>query len=1322
MTQDQNLKQFSLTMVTPYYNQFLFSDHYLNHLLPRDSRWDAASDEATAFYVWLREMYAREGDHLDNYNESQLEDHWFIPIFERLGHIFERRASVPSLEKHIRQPDYVFFPTTSDRQAAAAIQKTDEYARHALAVGEVKQWDVHLSKKQRGGGGTFDRQNPSFQIDYYLKITGLTWGILSNGRVWRLVHRETSYRLDTYYEVDLLKLLEQDDPSTSSGQVPAAIRYFYLFFRQAAFQPDAQGRVFLDDVLASSAAYALALEEDLQENAYRALELLIQGFLDYAPNVLAADDLRAIYDNSLYLLYRLLFILYGESRGLLPVDNPRYRSAYGLAKLKQDVAAMLDAGEFVSAHSDAVYGRLKNLFRLINGADLRFNADIGMPRYNGGLFDPQQHPFLQTMSVGDKAFTQAVDLLSRRTSESGIKEFVDYRTLNVRHLGSIYEGLLEYQPRLANESMVAVRNGNGELWMPEAESPKSVKITARRQPGEVYLETDKGERKATGSYYTPQYIVAYIVEQTLGPLVEKWRGENGASLTDQNLVDAVLNLKVLDPAMGSGHFLVEATDYLARVLATDPHVEADDAEGAAESDLNHWRRRVVERCIYGVDKNPLAVELAKLSLWLTTFAADKPLGFLDHHLKCGDSLVGARIATLEEQPAVLLSKKTLRQREKEAANGAEQLGLGLFAGEFNRRLPEMLRELFAIMDAESADYEAVRAKEAAHTRVERLKAPFQTIADLHTSAHFGNTYSEEAYKAALRAIGEPEQLHALPAVQAAQAIAAERLFLHWELTFPEIFFDRVGVPLPEEARGFDAVIGNPPYIQLSMGEYVDPYLKTYLPTAYDSSMGRLNTFGFFLKRGIDLMCDSGYESMIVPNTILTMTYYTELRRMILETCRVKRILTFDNLPFEDAVVENVVIVLQAESDKKERSRNLTEVDIFARTSLQVIGSHSIPQKIFMEWHENVFNPQLTPKLLAIRAKLQKNAILLGNLVHINQAIALKHDRAKWLFDRNLGADFHPLLDGRDIGRYQIDFPNVYLKYDLEAIHSCKREDIFQTDEKLLFRRVGDRIIACYDNEQFYALNTLVVINLQENIDLSLKFLLTFLNSGVLDWYFVTFLKSTKDVFSEIQARQMEQLPIPRIDFTTPAEERAALVAQAIAYYEAALDATTQHAPRNAPTPLLAFTANQPTDVIHDLLAHLAEQMIALNRQKQQRVATFTLDLEGVTDAATFARLQKGKQGRTLWKAAACRPYVEEDSYTTHSLEDSLAWSENAYKAFVKKLAGKITGLSDLVAIYRAHAPDYAALVQRIAATDRIIDQIVYRLYGLTEEEIAIVEA
>jgi len=432
--------QLTIGMGAAHRNQYLFSDHYLNNLLPDDARWSAALPEAEAFLAWLQDLYAREKDQLPEYNEDQLEEHWFKPIFTQLGHTFEGQASVPGLEAGVNRPDYVFFPDEATRQAAVSAQRTEDYTAEALAVGEVKRWDTALSKKQRGGGASFEAQNPSWQIDYYVRATGLDWGILSNGRLWRLVHEDSSQRLSIYYEVDLVDLLSRGDDRAHSQA--GAMRYFTLFFRQAAFRPDAQGRIFLDDALAASNAYAVALEEDLEQNVYQALEHLMQGFLDLSTNHLGPDDLRAIYDNSLYLLYRLLFILYGESRGLLPLQNDQYRTNYSLTRLKEKIVEL----ELLPVPmSTAYWGWLKNLFRIINGDHAELNRCLGMPRYNGRLFDPQQHPFLEEKIVGDRALIQAIDLLSRRVTEAG-REFADYRTLGVRHLGSIYEGLLS-RPR-----------------------------------------------------------------------------------------------------------------------------------------------------------------------------------------------------------------------------------------------------------------------------------------------------------------------------------------------------------------------------------------------------------------------------------------------------------------------------------------------------------------------------------------------------------------------------------------------------------------------------------------------------------------------------------------------------------------------------------------------------------------------------------------------------------------------------------------------------------------------------------------------------------
>jgi hypothetical protein len=655
-------------------NQSLFSDHYLRDVLRTTAVWRSAIHQGREFLAWLRDLYAREQAQLPYYKEAQLEDNWLRPIFGRLGHVWEGQAAIPGLTGSIKKPDYAFFPDEAARKTAVSLQNSPAYAQTLLAVGEVKQWEVNLSKKT-GSQPTFDAQNPMYQIDTYLSLSGVAWGVLSNGRFWRLLHKNSSRTLETYFEIDLLAALHA--PNETFAEAVAA--YFWLFFNQAAFRPAADGRTFLDEALAQSRAYALALEADLRDNAYRALEQLIIGFFagDATLDAHNADHRAAVYQNSLYLLYRLLFLFYGESRALLPVHNPFYRDNYALQTLAQTIDNQRNQLTNLPATGQRHWHSLRELFRLISGQDEQLNADLGVPRYNGGLFDPAQHPFLEQHFVGDRALAQAIDYLAtRRIIEAGGKpayQAVDYRTLDVRQLGSIYEGLLEYRVAVATEEMVTISQKGVETWVPLAQKGKAKTYGERRQPGELYLTTDKGERKATGSYYTPDYIVEYIVANTLGPLVEQIRAQTTPSPSPSSsssssssrsssdpFIEGILALNILDPAMGSGHFLVEATHYLARALATNEHTPspssssssslASSSSSSSSSDLLYWKRRVVEACIYGVDKNPMAVELAKLSLWLKTAVADKPLSFLDHHLQCGDSLVGAWLADLAAPP------------------------------------------------------------------------------------------------------------------------------------------------------------------------------------------------------------------------------------------------------------------------------------------------------------------------------------------------------------------------------------------------------------------------------------------------------------------------------------------------------------------------------------------------------------------------------------------------------------------------------------------------------------------------------------------------
>ncbi len=307
-------------------------------------------------------------------------------MLEALGHHFLVQA--PLVTPHgTKKPDFVFFPDEAGRQAAKGRTLDEAALRGALAVGDAKRWDRPLDQRLRGRESE-SNANPSFQIDFYIRHSGLPWGILTNGRLWRLYHHDTSKALDVYYEVDLPALLQRDDP--------AAWNYFFLFFRREAFEGETS---WLASVLARSHEYERGVGDSLKGQVYEALAALANGFLAFPANRLATDPatLKAIYDNSLIVLYRLLFILYAESRALLPLhQNEPYTRRYSLDALKQRVAREVDSGAPAVPTMASLWNDLHGLWQVIDQGD----PHLGVPAYNGGLFNPSKHPFLEKNRVG----------------------------------------------------------------------------------------------------------------------------------------------------------------------------------------------------------------------------------------------------------------------------------------------------------------------------------------------------------------------------------------------------------------------------------------------------------------------------------------------------------------------------------------------------------------------------------------------------------------------------------------------------------------------------------------------------------------------------------------------------------------------------------------------------------------------------------------------------------------------------------------------------------------------------------------------------------
>lgn len=892
-------------------NRDLLSSHWLENRLPLEPEWEELYEQAREILEQLVDLWKTQRNRVEHYGDEQgLEQAFIQPVFERLGWKLKYQTFLQP-----RKPDYALFLTDELLDEALQAGRTSpDFWKYPTLVADAKAWHVSLDRPTTVLG---TREYPPEQIEWYLNRSGLDFAILTNGRLWRLIPRKYSLqqrRFQTYLELDLPALLEAWISLPSLKEQFALFDeffQFYLFFSTVAFQERDGRKTLLLRAIEGSSEYRLGVGEGLKERAFEALRLCVEGFLAFPENNLnPAADLELSREQSFILLYRLLFIMYAEDRRLLPYRiNRAYTNNRSLGLKRDEIAGMLDRQAEgreadYSRASTAIWSDLSDLFDLVD----RGHKTYSVPAYNGGLFDPGAHIFLTEKQISDWHMARIVDQLGRahdpQKPEAGLFR-VDYHDLAIQHLGGIYEGLLELHPHYAAEEMIVVRK-RGQGRTEEKVQPSSARVPQGYQAmeiiyhqGSIYLLTDRGERRATGSYYTPDHIVEYIVEQTLKPLCsgisdalrheieEAERQHDGAQgeVREETLRqlgklrsdydDRILRLRVLDPAMGSGHFLIRACQYLAEEIATHPNTGdgvAADILGD-ESSLTFWKRRVVEHCLYGVDMNALAVELAKLALWLETVAADQPLTFLDHHLRYGNSLVGAKIASLGVLPGEIKLLNTFEQQVEE-------------------HLPALLEPLAAIEQAPSETTEQVKEKQRLHTAFEKAREPFRLLGDLWCSTFVEserNRLTSENYQRALDALAQPRQFKKIAeepwfqdAVQFARSSDME--CFHWELEFPEAFFNDRG---RQVNAGFDAVIGNPPYDVLSEAETGRDLsaLKSFIESEaiyQPSRRGKNNLYKLFICRALELLKDGGYMGFITPMAVLGDDQAADIRRKIVE--------------------------------------------------------------------------------------------------------------------------------------------------------------------------------------------------------------------------------------------------------------------------------------------------------------------------------------------------------------------------------------------------------------------------------------------------------
>ena len=697
-----------------------------------------------------------------------------------------------------------------------------------------------------------------------------------------------------------------------------------------------------------------------------------------------------------------------------------------------------------------------------------------VPFLNGGLFEAQDDDFFPKDSKGIHSQNFALNIPNQWFSDffETLEQYnftIDENTINdfevsidPEMLGTIFENLL----------------------------------------AEIDPDTEKSARKSTGSFYTPREIVDYMVEQSLLQYMSPLAPEGGIEQlekmlrdeieenpfdqkTTEKILQALSDIKILDPACGSGAFpmgvlhkiiaLLKKLDKGAVWWKAKQLEKIDNAlvRKTMETKLNQansdYIRKlgVIQHSIYGVDIQPIAAEISKLRSFLSLI--------IDENIDDNHPDGNRGIEPLPNLEFKFVTANTLIGLEAEKQQTSFDFGE-------TEELQKQLQQL-------RSNYLQATPQEK-----ENLKQQFEKL-------------QTQIYKNELKAGGQNKR---------AQQLAAWKPFSNES----SAWFDS---DLMFGVEKFDVVIGNPPYIQLSKSNNISDDQKKYLKTRYKTSAGRLNAFIFFIHNALEKLNSTGQLVYIIPNTILTQEYYSYTREIILKNFHLIEIVNYESMPFENAVVENVTLFIQARTndnlDVKITSDNLKEVKLLK----EVNHSDFLFQDNFSfnfksnDTIDNIFN--------------LGGILTLGSICNVNQGIALKGDKSLSLREHNANKKFYKLLDGKNINKNLINWTGIYLDYSLDRIHSCKRKDIFESEEKLFFRRVSENLVFAYDDEQYFALNTLVVVNLKPGFNFKIKYLLAILNSSLINYVYKNKYKSTKKVFSEIQANSVEKLPIRSISET-----------------------------------------------------------------------------------------------------------------------------------------------------------------------------------------------
>ncbi len=772
----------------------------------------------------------------------------------------------------------------------------------------------------------------------------LPWVVISRGDQLRVyaARPDTGVgrrgRAQTYVGIDLSLVLEEQ-----AG-------YLTLLFSASAL---VDGGTF-EEILHESGLYATSVGERLRDRVYiGVVPRLAQAMADRFVGTPTEQELADLYEQTLIILFRLLFVAYAEDKGLLPLSTAEYEP-HSLKRISRELTERVSGAEgdvvFADSTTD-LWDRVTALWSAV----ARGNTEWGVPAYAGELFDEisPTGAALATVRLNNSEFGPALlELLVDRTTGEGTAGPVDFRSLSVREFGTIYEGLLESSLSVAPSNLGLDKNAS---YIPVDDEDQVVV-----EAGSIYFHNRSGARKATGSYFTKPFAVEHLLDQALMPSLDAHLERVKDLLDagkDADAADALFDFRCVDLSMGSGHFLIAALDRIeARVTTflTDnpiPHV-GDElvqlrlaarkhlgplADSVEVDDVNLLRRLIARRCIYGVDVNPIAVELARLAVWLHTFVPGLPLSFLNHGLICGDSLTG--IGTVDEAVDAIAPPNFSRN----AAGGPALLREPVI--QMLERARPALERLARVTEMTTAD---LAASAAAHAEALGAIEPARNLFDLVVAARAGVVAMPEG--------PDEESVKQHPGLEIANRFVTGLGAIHFPIAFPEVFI--------RERPGFDCILGNPPWEEIKF-EDRDFWLR-YIPglrslrqieqqrliesmslrrpdLVADMERERLSNgsqlraisagpfpgmgtgdpdlYKAFAWRFLALVRSDGRVGVVLPRTALAASGLAEWRRQVLETSAFSDVVSLLNTRgwvFDDAEHRYTIVLITIHRDAHER--------------------------------------------------------------------------------------------------------------------------------------------------------------------------------------------------------------------------------------------------------------------------------------------------------------------------------------------------------------------------------------------------------------------